>query len=156
LKLDLQRVSSGREDSQKRSAPSSLLHGSHSLLNVNISVGTENEKERRERQHAQACRELRNAQRFDNVILKAVGRLERKGLVERKREGKGDGERRDGKEGKVGSLARSAGEGSRPPSRGRVRFEIGRIDGDDDDDDEEGGERALLRRMWEGDGVGSD
>ncbi len=156
LKLDLQRVSSGREDSQKRSAPSSLLHGSHSLLNVNISVGAENEKERRERQHAQACRELRNAQRFDNVILKAVGRLERKGLVERKREGKGDGERREGKEGKVGSLARSAGEGSRPPSRGRVRFEIGRNDGDDDDDDEEGGERALLRRMWEGDGVGND
>lgn len=156
LRLDLQRISSGREDSQKRSAPSSLLHGSHSILNVNASVGTENEKERRERQHAQASRELRNAQRFENVILRAVGRLERNGLVERKREGKGEGERRDGKEGKAGSLARSAGEVSRPPSRGRVRFEIGRNDGDDDDDDDEGGERALLRRMWEGDGVGSD
>jgi len=125
-------------------------------VNVNTSVGAENEKERRERQYAQASRELRNAQRFDDVILKAVGRLEKNGLVERKREGKGEGERRDGREGKVGSLARSAREGSRPPSRGRVRFEIGRNDGDDDEDDEEGGERALLRRMWEGDGVGSD
>ena len=75
-------------------------------------------------------------------------------MIEQKRDGKGDGERRDGKDGKAGSLGRSAGEGSRPPSRGRVRFEVGRNEFDEDDEDDEDDERALLRRMWEADGVG--
>ena len=154
LKLDLQRISSGREDSQKESAPRNLLNGSHAQLGITVTVGAENEKERRERQWSQARRELRNAQRFDDIILRAVERLEKRGIIEKKRDGKGDGERRDGKDRKAGSLGRSAGEGSRPPSRGRVRFEVGRNDFDEDDEDDEDDERALLRRMWEADGVG--
>lgn len=154
LKLDLQRISSGREDAQKTIAPRNLLNGAHSQFNVNGAVGAENEKERRERQWSQACCELRNAQRFDDIILKAVGRLEKRGLIEKRRDGKGDGERKEGRDGKVGSLSRSAGEAIRPPSRGRVRFEVGRNEGDDEEDEEEDSERALLRRMWEADGVG--
>ena len=62
--------------------------------------------------------------------------------------------RRDAVKSVTGSLGKSPEDkASRPPSRGRVRFEIGRMDGQDDDDGQGEESRALLRRMWNGDGV---
>lgn len=50
--------------------------------------------------------------------------------------------------------AMSRGAGPRPGSRGTVRFEIGRREGEEEEDEEErgGGLQGLLKRMWESNG----
>ncbi|KAL8824167.1 MAG: hypothetical protein Q9191_005250 [Dirinaria sp. TL-2023a] len=151
LKLDLQRMNPVNHDAAKKSAPTNLL-GSNSQVGVDGAGGTENQLERRRKQYAQAERELRNAQRFEDVFAKAVKRLETRGLIGGKRDGKGDRDKRETREGKVGSVGKSVE--SRPSSRGRVRFEVGR--GEEDDEDEKDSEHAMLRRMWVGDGVGEN
>ena len=150
LKLDLQRMNPDNDPAAKKSTPAGLL-GSNSHVTVNGAGGAENERDRRRKQYVQAEKELKNAQRFDDVIAKAVRRLEKRGLIGNKKDGKGDRDKREFREGKVGSLGKSVE--SRPSSRGRVRFEIGRGEEDDEDEDNE---RALLRRMWLGDGVGEN
>ncbi|KAG7006301.1 hypothetical protein G7Y79_00015g038910 [Physcia stellaris] len=154
LKLDLQRIASEHEAERKKAGPAPL-HTPQSGLSVGVGVGAgaEEEKERRERQYAVAGRELANAARFEDIFGKALSRLEKRGLV-RKTRIREDG-KRDGVRSVAGSLGKSHEErGSRPPSRGRVRFEVGRAEGDDEDDDrgdEEQRRRGLLRRMWDGD-----
>ena len=158
LKLDLQRQASRRESERRSGVPPPLLQPSHSTLAVGtvLAVGAEGEAEKRIRQYEQAGRELANATRFEDVLGKAIGRLEKRGLLRKSKqpeEGKKDG---------VKIVSGSAGRGNedkggRSPSRGRVRFEIGRVDGEDNDggpDNEQQRTRALLRRMWDGDGVG--
>ena len=158
LKLDLQRQASTRESERRSGAPPPLLQPSHSTLaggNV-LAVGAEGETEKRIRQYEQAGRELANATRFEDVLGKAIGRLEKRGLLRKPKqaeEGKKDGVKI------VGGLAGRGNEdkGGRPPSRGRVRFEVGRVDGaenDDGADDEQQRTRALLSRMWDGDAAG--
>ena len=151
LKLDLQRMNPVNHDAAKKSAPTGLL-ASNPQVSVDGAGGTECEQERRRKQYAQAQRELRNAQRFEDVFAKAVRRLEKKGLIGNRKDGKGDRDKKELREVKAGSLGKSVE--SRPPSRGRVRFEVGR--GEEDDEDEEDSEHALLRRMWMGDGVGEN
>lgn len=151
LKLDLQRMNPVNHDAAKKSAPTGLL-GSNAQVSVDGAGGTENERERRRKQYSQAERELRNAQRFEDVFAKAVRRLEKRGLIGNRKDGKGDRDKRETREGKVGSLGKSVE--SRPPSRGRVRFEVGR--GEEEEDDEEDSEHAMLRRMWVGDGIGEN
>lgn len=159
LKLDLQRIASEREAERKKTSPGPLLQTSHSKLAVGAGVGsgTEGERERRKRQYVQASRELANAARFEDIFGKARARLEKRGLVRGHRGGE-DG-RKEGVKSVAGSLGRSPEErASRPPSQGRVRFEIGRAEGDDEDDERKDAverSRGLLGRMWEGDsGVG--
>lgn len=158
LKLDLQRQASTRESERRSGVPPPLLQPSHSTLAVGnvLAVGAEGETEKRIRQYEQAGRELANATRFEDVLGKALGRLEERGLLRKSKqaeEGKKDGV-------KIVSGAAGRGnedKGGRTPSRGRVRFEVGRVDGEDDAEgpnDERQRTRALLRRMWDGDGAG--
>lgn len=157
LKLDLQRIASEHEAERKKAPPAPLLQTSHSTLSAGAGVanGAEGEQERRERQYLQAGKELANAARFEDIFGKALARLEKRGSVHKHKISE-DG-RRDSVRSATGSLARSHDErATQPPSRGRVRFEIGRVDREEDDDGEQhGGDeerlRGLLRRMWDGD-----
>ena len=157
LKLDLQRIASEHGTEKKKAVPSSLLQTSNSTLGAGSGLGAsaDGENERREKQYEQAGRELTNAARFEDIFGKALVRLQRRGLM-RKAKPAEEG-RRDGVKSVTGSLGKSPEDkASRPPSRGRVRFEIGQMDGEDDDDgqgDEEQRSRGLLRRMWKGDGM---
>ena len=157
LKLDLQRIASEHEAERKKAPPAPLLQTSHSTLSAGAGVanGAEGEQERRERQYLQAGKELANAARFEDIFGKALARLEKRGSAHNHKISE-DG-RRDGVRSATGSLGRSHDErATQPPSRGRVRFEIGRAEREEEDDGEQhGGDeeqlRGLLRRMWDGD-----
>ena len=159
LKLDLQRQASTRESERRGGVPPPLLQPSHSTLAVGnvLAVGAEGEAEKRIRQYEQAGRELANATRFEDVLGKAIGRLEKRGLLRKPKQAE------EGKKDGVKIVSGSAGKGNdnrggRSPSRGRVRFEIGRVDGEDNDDgpdNEQQRTRALMRRIWDGDGAGT-
>ena len=157
LKLDLQRIASEHEAERKKAPPAPLLQTSHSTLSAGAGVanGAEGEQERRERQYLQAGKELANAARFEDIFGKALSRLEKRSSLQKHKIGE-DG-RRDSVRSATGSLGRSNEErATQPPSRGRVRFEIGRAEREEGDDGEQhGGDeerlKGLLRRMWDGD-----
>ena len=151
-------MASSRESERKSGVPPPLLQPSHSTLAVGnvLGVGAEGEAEKRIRQYEQAGRELANATRFEDVLGKALGRLEKRGLLRKPKHAE------EGKKDAVKIVSGSVGRGNedkggRPPSRGRVRFEVGRVEGEEDDDGPHGEQqrtRALLRRIWDGDGAG--
>ena len=100
---------------------------------------------------------MANAARFEDIFGKALRNLEKRGLVGKPR-GSEEG-RRDGVRSVAGSLGRNHEDrSSRPQSRGRVRFEVGRMDGADDEDEQglHGGPRGLLTRMWDGNGAANE
>lgn len=98
--------------------------------------------------------EYDNARRFLGFMAKGLMRLDKRSKVGGVKDGK---EERDGGRKLEKETVLSTSAESRPESRGRVRFEIGRSPGDEDidgdGDSEDGGLEALLRRMWEGDGL---
>ncbi|KAI4119404.1 MAG: hypothetical protein LQ338_007282 [Usnochroma carphineum] len=103
--------------------------------------------------------EYENARRFLGILGKGIERLDKRGKVsggggkEKGRDGAG---RARGERNIVVGMGTSAE--SRPESRGRVRFEVGRGSpgddevGDMDGESDGGGVEGLLRRTWEGDG----
>ncbi|KAL8652751.1 MAG: hypothetical protein Q9210_002503 [Variospora velana] len=97
--------------------------------------------------------EYENARGFIGLMGKGLERLDRRGKVAEIREGK---EGRDGGRKVDRNLVVSMSAESRPESRGRVRFEVGRSHGggsfEADAESDAGGLEGLLRRMWEGDG----
>lgn len=149
LKLDLQRMSTNREPAHAPAVQPPLggKHGAH------VAANGERSAERRIRQWEQAGLEFRNGRRFNNMVASAVGRLEKrrdkiKALARaEKEEARNTGGERNGPVGRGG--------GARPGSRGRVRFEVGRREGEDEEEEEEddgGGLPGLLKRMWESNG----
>lgn len=148
LKLDLQRMSTNREPSHAPviQPPLGGKHGAH------VAASGERSAERRIRQWEQAGLEFRNGRRFNNMVASGVRRLDKrreklKVLAKpEKEETRSTGGERNG--------AMSRGAGPRPGSRGTVRFEIGRREGEEEEDEEErgGGLQGLLKRMWESNG----
>ncbi|MCJ1461631.1 hypothetical protein MMC07_000228 [Pseudocyphellaria aurata] len=144
LKLDLQRMSTHREPAHAPAVqPPLVKHGAH------VAISGERSEERRTRQWEQAGLEFRNCRRFNNMVASGVGRLvKRREKVKvparaEREETRNTGDERNGAAGRVPA--------SRPASRGRVRFEIGRREGEEDEDEEDdgGGLPGLLKRMWE-------
>lgn len=147
LKLDLQRMSSNREPAH---APVVMLPLGRKQGATMVASG-ERGTERRVRQWDQSELELWNARRFNNMVASGVGRLEKrrekvKVLARTEREGtRSTGGERNGAAGR--------GAGPRPGSRGRVRFEVGRREGEEVEEEDGGGEvQGLLKRMWESNG----
>ena len=128
-----------------------MVHGGNAVAGF----GAERSAERRVRQWEQAELEFRNGRRFHNMLVEGATRLEKRSAGDKQK-------RRRGRDGKERMVEDARAGGSRPPSRpgsrGRVRFEVGRRDADDDDDGEEeeedGGVEGLLRRMWDGGDTG--
>ncbi len=149
LKLDLQRISINREPAHAPAVqpPLAMMHGA----NAAAGLGGERNAEKRVRQWEQAELEFRNGRRFHNMLAEGVTRLDGRSGDKKKRRGR---DREDGRGDEPHMVGQSPGSRppSRPASRGRVRFEIGRREGDDDEEDEEDGDgvEGLLRRMWEG------
>lgn len=144
LKLDLQRMSTNREPAHAPAVqPPLVKHGAH------VAISGERSEERRIRQWEQAGLEFRNGRRFNNMVASGVGRLQKRrekvkvpARAERE-ETRYSGGERNGAAGRVPA--------SRPTSRGRVRFEVGRREGEEEEDEEDegGGLPGLLKRMWE-------
>ena len=149
LKLDLQRMSINREPAHAPAVqpPLAMMHGAHAV----VGFAGERSAERRLRQWEQAELEFRNGRRFHNMLVEGVARLEKRSGDKKKRR---ERDREDVREVESHAVGQSAGSRplSRPASRGRVRFEIGRRDGEDEEEEEEDGDglAGLLRRMWEG------
>ena len=149
LKLDLQRISTNREPAHAPAVqpPLILMHGANAVAGL----GEERSAERRVRQWEQAELEFRNGRRFHHMLAEGLARLDKRRNEKKKRRGR---ERDDC--GRDEPYAGRQSGGSRPPSRpssrGRVRFEVGRRDGEDEEDEEEDGDglESLLRRMWNG------
>lgn len=127
------------------------MHGAHAVAGLGAANG-ERSGERRIRQWDQADLEYKNGRRFNNMLVSAVGRLEKqrekkKVLIRAPREeaSKAAGDLN-------GTVMRAAG--SRPGSRGRVRFEVGRREGEEEEEEEnnEDGMPGLLKRMWDSNG----
>ena len=148
LKLDLQRMSTNCEPAHAPAVqvPLAMIHGPHAVAGLGGATG-EQSAERRVRQWEQAGLEFRNGRRFTNMVTLGVGRLEKR---REKKKAPARGERGEAfKAGGDKNAAAARGTGARPGSRGRVRFEIGRREGEDEED-ERGGLQGLLKRMWEG------
>ncbi|KAL8756095.1 MAG: hypothetical protein Q9184_004606 [Pyrenodesmia sp. 2 TL-2023] len=152
-KLNLQREATNREAAHPP-AVQPLVSSTHpSVTNLSFNNHDVSISELKAWEWNRADTEYDNARRFIGFMGKGLGRLDKRSKVGGVKEGT---EERDGgrKLEKEAGLSTSAE--SRPESRGRVRFEIGRSPGDEDIDgdvdSEDGGLEALLRRMWEGDG----
>lgn len=145
LKLDLQRMSTNREPAQAPAVqpPLAMIYGAHAIANMGGITG-ERSADRKVRQWEQAGLEFRNGRRFNDMLINGVGRLEK-----RRDKKKAPRTERDEERTKIGAAT-----GARPASRGRVRFEVGRREGEDEEDEEDegGGVQDLLKRMWEGSG----
>lgn len=146
LKLDLQRMSTNRESAHTPATQSHLtkMHGVHTAASM-VGVMGERSSERRARQWDQAALEYRNGKRFNNMLVGAVTRLEKKRekkKVSRMTDRDEDNNKIKLAEGKAGG-------------RGRVRFEVGsrETECEEEEEDEGGGSRGgvpeLLKRMWE-------
>lgn len=141
LKLDLQRMSTNRELAQAPALqpPLTMMHGAHAAASMAGAIG-ERSSERRIRQWEQAALEFRNGRRFDNMLIRGVHRLEKR----RQKKKVPRIEREEDKNRQVDVA------GGKPASRGRVRFEVGRREGEyDEEEDEGGGVQGLLKRIWE-------
>lgn len=112
--------------------------------------------QRKQNQWNQAEREYQNGRNFVGIIAKGLERLEKRGKFRGARDGRDDMKERDGGRRNERNAIVSTSVESRPESRGRIRFEIGRRQGEErmdaDTDSDGGGLEGLLRRMWEGDG----
>lgn len=166
LKLDLQRMSTNREPAHAPAVQDqhAMIHGPNAAASLGNPASVEESAERRVRQWEQARLEFRNGRRFTNMVTLGVGRLEKR--REKKRapvpRGVGGTERPEGSRmvggEKIAAAATAAaaarGTGSRPASRGRVRFEVGRREGEEEEDEEDegGGVQGLLKRLWDGNG----
>ncbi|KAL8735880.1 MAG: hypothetical protein Q9181_002629 [Wetmoreana brouardii] len=163
LKLDLQRISTNREPARAPAVQPPLSGAHASFANLSLMGNERGVDERKQWLWEQAEVEYENGRRFVGVVGKGLERLEKRSKV-------GGGQ---GKDGRIGDVKERAAERiknerhlltgvstsaeSRPESRGRVRFEVGRGlagpgRGDGDTDSDGGGLEGLLRRMWEGDG----
>lgn len=141
LKLDLQRMSTNRESAQVPATPTPLtmMYGTHAAANVVGAIG-ERSSERRTRLWEQATLEFRNGRRFNNMLVVGLNRLEKK--REKKKVPRIE---REEDRNRVAELA-----GGKAAGRGRVRFEVGRREGEfDEEEDEGGGLPGLLKRMWD-------
>ncbi|KAL8715920.1 MAG: hypothetical protein Q9220_000587 [cf. Caloplaca sp. 1 TL-2023] len=156
LKIDLQRMSTNREEPH---APAVTLPISNAPESFKKEQKMNSERSTEERNHRlwdQAEVEYRNGRRFIGVVGKGLERLEKRGKIGGLKEGRDDArERNGGRKGDMSPLVSTSAD-SRPESRGRIRFEIGRSFGDErsegDAASDGGGLEGLLRRMWEGDG----
>ncbi|KAI4200036.1 MAG: hypothetical protein LQ346_002467 [Caloplaca aetnensis] len=152
-KLNLQREATNREPAHPPAVQplASSTHPSVTNLSLNSHEVSINELKAWEWNRADA--EYDNARRFLGLMGKGLGRLDKQRILSGVKEGR---EERDGGRKLEKEAALSTSAESRPESRGRVRFEIGRSPGDEDIDgdvdSEDGSLEALLRRMWEGDG----
>ena len=156
-KLDLQRESTTREPAHAPAIQPPLSSAHASFANLSLSTGNEGSiEDRKRKQWDRAETEYENARRFVGVVGKGLERLAKQGKIGGVKEGKEDGKGRDGGRKNERNIVVSMSAESRPHSRGRVRFEVGRSQGDEsveaDADSEGGGLEGLLRRMWEGDG----
>ncbi|KAL2044767.1 hypothetical protein N7G274_002542 [Stereocaulon virgatum] len=151
LRLDLQRMSSQREDAPAQQPL--MQHGS--VIGVqNLSAGSSDMAARLERQYQQAQLEYHNSRRFYPDLL--VGNISRRN-VERKIDiARKDGKMGDGSKHGIQKVKTPMGSGSSGERRGRVRFEVGSSPGKDLGSEEgsvEGdgeGVEGLLRRIWVG------
>lgn len=152
-KLNLQREATNREPAHPPAVQplSSSTHPSVANLSLTGPEVSIDDLESREWYRAET--EYDNAQRFLGFMGKGLERLDRRGKVGGTREEKE--EREGGRKVDRNPVVSTSAE-SRPESRGRVRFEIGRSHGDEnveaDADSEDDGLEGLLRRMWEGNG----
>ncbi|KAL8947207.1 MAG: hypothetical protein Q9222_006485 [Ikaeria aurantiellina] len=158
LKIDLQRMSSNREEPHAPAVPLPMENAHESFNKSQHLMGNERSVEERNRRlWDQAEIEYQNGRRFIGVVAKGLKRLEKRGQFDGLKDGRDDAsERSGGRQGDMTPLVSTSAE-SRPESRGRIRFELGRSFGDDrseyDDAGSDGDElEGLLRRMWEGDG----
>ena len=174
LKLDLERMKSTRDAEAERSiarrlpSPISALDGSaldevqrqHQQRKEKWAVG-ERMEERRKKMYESMEREYGNMRRFQDVTVKAVRRLEKRGKVHVT----GLSTAKDGSSRRKKNLSQSAPQQEQGSSgsferadstyRGRVRFDVGRPRKEDEDresevEDEaqEDGVQGILRRMW--------
>lgn len=135
--------------------PLAMIRGPSAVAGLSGATA-EQSAERRVRQWEQAGLEFRNGRRFTNMVTLGVGRLEKRREKKKTpaRGERGETSKTGGDKHATAAAAAARGTGSRPGSRGRVRFEMGRREGEDEEDEEDegGGFPGLLKRMWEGNG----
>ncbi|KAL9603787.1 MAG: hypothetical protein Q9219_000896 [cf. Caloplaca sp. 3 TL-2023] len=159
-KLDLQRESTTREPAHAPAVQPPLNSAHASFANLSLANGNEGSLEDRKRkQWDRAQSEYENARRFVGIVGKGLERLGKRGRIGGgPKEGSGNVKGREFERKADKNVIVSMSAESRPESRGRVRFEVGRSHGnesmeaDGDSDGGGGGMEGLLRRMWEGDG----
>ncbi|KAL8972910.1 MAG: hypothetical protein Q9197_002574 [Variospora fuerteventurae] len=152
-KLNLQREAATREPAHPPvvQPASGGVHPSAAELRHHGHEGSIEELKIRDWARVEA--EYENARGSIGFMGKGLERLDKRGKIAEIREGK---EGRDGGRKVDRNLVVSMSAESRPESRGRVRFEVGRSHGGEsfeaDVESDAGGLEGLLRRMWEGDG----
>ncbi|KAL8666930.1 MAG: hypothetical protein Q9202_001170 [Teloschistes flavicans] len=168
LKLDLQRLSTHRPAAHAPAIQPPLSGAPHAsfanLTLINTHGDERGVEERKVKMWEQAEVEYFNGRRFVGVVGRGIGRAEaygkdkNKGVEASVGQGKdAPGKGRDKKDERLLLVSTSADSAhTRPESRGRVRFEVGGMQGQGHDsadrDEEGGGLEGLLSRMWEGDG----